>query len=1297
MKRFIVNTIVGGMVLALGSVEAAPAQALLRHVPGAVGESRQLGPIAGVTNLNLAIGLPLRNTEELDKLIEQITDPTSPHYRQYLTTSEFTERFGPTQEDYDKLIAFIQKNGLAVSGQHSNRMLLDVSGSAGAINKMLHINLTTWDHPTRGRFFAPDRDPSIDTDVQVLNIAGLDNFVVPQPMNLKSMPLTSALPLTSGSGPSGLFIGKDFRDAYAPGVTLTGTGQTIGLVEFDGFFAADVVSNFKQAALPPVPVSTVLLDGFNGVPGSSNIEVILDIVMAGYMAPGASVIVYEGYYPDDILNRMATDNSAKQLSCSWGYGIDSTTEQIFKQMIAQGQSFFTASGDSGAYSGVIMPPADDPNVTSVGGTALTTTGAGGTWISESAWSGSGGGVSTTYPIPSYQQGMNIAPAGGSKTMRNIPDVALTGAVQMYLIYSNGQTTAVGGTSAATPLWGGFIALANQQAAANSKPAIGFMNPAIYAIGNNATNYAAALHDIATGYTGFSALTGYDLATGWGSPAGQALINDLSSLPSTPSFTLAAAPNPVSLQSGSSATSTIQLTELNGFSAAVTLSLTGLPSGVTGTFGAFSAGHASTLTLSATNAATPGAYPISVAGVSGTLSSTASLSLVVTAAPGYRLTTSAAAVTVIQSATATASITVVPANGFNSTVALTVAGLPAGVTASFSPASTAASSTLSFVATAGATVGTATVTVTGKSGTLSATVPIALTVGSPSSFTISTSTPTLNIVQGAAAPSTITITPKTGFTGKATLTASGLPTGVTVSFSPASTSTTAVATFTGAATAPVGTSTVTITGTSGTATASVTLSLTIKAGPSFTLAASPSSLSVTQGASGSTSFTITALNGFTGTPALTIGALPAGVTATFTGVTLKITASATATLGAAPLTITATAGSLSAQATVALTVSAAPGFSLSSSSTNVNVATGGSGTTTITIAPRAGFTGAVALTATGLPAGVTASFSPASATTSSTLTLNATGAAAAKATQVTVNGISGSVTSSVAITITVTAPADFAITLTPASLHVVQGGKGTTAISVTPLNGFTGVVTLTASGLPAGVTAAFSTVNAGLLGLFTVPSSTAAATAQVTVTATSGSLTHTALLTLTVTAPAVATSTVDLSASYNVAGIAVDHLPFTSGGLDGGGRSYSGVLLGASQTVGGTLYSIGPMGLPDAVSGKTITLPAGKFSSLKMLATGVNGNALGQKFTVTYTDGATAVFTQSISDWFTPQNYSGESQGVIMNYRDNSTGTTDGEVFHLNSYSFALNNAKTVRSVTLPQNPNVLVIAITLGN
>jgi hypothetical protein len=164
----------------------------------------------------------------------------------------------------------------------------------------------------------------------------------------------------------------------------------------------------------------------------------------------------------------------------------------------------------------------------------------------------------------------------------------------------------------------------------------------------------------------------------------------------------------------------------------------------------------------------------------------------------------------------------------------------------------------------------------------------------------------------------------------------------------------------------------------------------------------------------------------------------------------------------------------------------------------------------------------------------------------------------------------------------------------------------------------------------------------------------------------------------------------------VSAIAVDNVPFTNGGLDAGGRSYSGELLGASQNVSATLFSLGPMGAPDAVSGQTVTLPAGRFTSLKMLATGANGNQPGQTFTVTYTDGTTTTFTQSLSDWYTPQNYTGESKAVTTNYRDDSTGTTEGSVFYLYGYSFALNSAKTVKSVALPQNRNVVVMAITLA-
>ncbi len=459
------------LVFSMASVQGAGRQLLQGHVPQAVAISTAVRPLPRSDRMSLAVGLPLRNQSELDQLLKQLVDPASPNYRQYLSAAQFAERFGPSEEDYQALAAFLRENGLAVTGTHPNRMILDVSGTVADIERTFHVNMIYWRHPTRGTFFAPDREPSLDADVTILDITGLDNFVIPHPMDLKSRPFSGSKPLTSGSGPAGLFIGNDFRGAYAPAVTLNGAGQSVGLFELDGFYASDVQANFKQAGLPPVPTQTVLLDGFNGAPGSSNIEVILDIMMAAYMAPGASkIIVYEGTNWNDVLNRMATDNLASQLSSSWCFSpTNATTEQIFSQMIAQGQSLFQASGDNGAYHGAIMPPADDPNVTVVGGTSLTTAGAGGPWQSETTWTGSGGGVSTTWPIPGYQQPVNTAAAGGSATMRNIPDVALTADIQMFLIWNNGQAVQVGGTSAAAPLWAGFIALANQQAAASRKP------------------------------------------------------------------------------------------------------------------------------------------------------------------------------------------------------------------------------------------------------------------------------------------------------------------------------------------------------------------------------------------------------------------------------------------------------------------------------------------------------------------------------------------------------------------------------------------------------------------------------------------------------------------------------------------------------------------------------------------------------------------------------------------------------------------------------------------------------------
>ena len=220
-------------------------------------------------------------------------------------------------------------------------------------------------------------------------------------------------------------LGRDFRGAYARDVSLTGTGQMLGLVAFDGYYTNDIATYCNRGGLTPVPLINVLLDDFDGNPtGSNNEEVALDIDMANSMAPGlAAIIIYEAGpagYAEDVLNRMATDNLAKQLSTSWGLSGAPTINQIFQQFAAQGQSFFTASGDNGAVSGSVFPPSDNLYVTSVGGTTLTTTGPSGARVSETAWnwfstgggaSGTGGGVSPTYNIPSWSPPHHVPPEG----------------------------------------------------------------------------------------------------------------------------------------------------------------------------------------------------------------------------------------------------------------------------------------------------------------------------------------------------------------------------------------------------------------------------------------------------------------------------------------------------------------------------------------------------------------------------------------------------------------------------------------------------------------------------------------------------------------------------------------------------------------------------------------------------------------------------------------------------------------------------------------------------------------------
>jgi subtilase family serine protease len=552
------------LLFATSSVQAAERQALRGHVPRAIADLnlQPVGLLPGTNRLHLAIGLPLRNQEALTALLQQLYDPASPNYRHYLTPEQFTEKFGPTEQDYQAVVAFAKANGFAVTATYPNRVVLDVEGTVADIERTLHVTMRVYQHPTEARmFYVPDVEPSLDLAVPILHINGLDNYALPFPKLVRkpASKVAVAMP-NAGSGPSGSYLGYDFRKAYIPGTTLTGTGQSVALFELDGYYAVDISNYVALAGLPNVPLVNVPVNGGIGTPGVNGgiDEVSLDIEMVVAMAPGLShVYVYEGLDPDSVLSKIASDNLAQQISSSWGWspGPDLVADGIFAEMATQGQTFFDAVGDYDAFApgtADTYAPSTSTNITEVGGTTLMTSGPGGVWTNETVWNwrtanptmgewGGSGGISTNYSIPVYQKGIIMSVNGGSTTKRNVPDVALT-ADNVYVIANKGADNGIyGGTSCAAPLWAGFTALINQQGAANSVPPVGFLNPAIYAIGPSGS-YTNCFHDITTGNNTwggstnqFYAVSGYDLCTGWGTPNGTNLINALLGAPLVPPY------------------------------------------------------------------------------------------------------------------------------------------------------------------------------------------------------------------------------------------------------------------------------------------------------------------------------------------------------------------------------------------------------------------------------------------------------------------------------------------------------------------------------------------------------------------------------------------------------------------------------------------------------------------------------------------------------------------------------------------------------------------------------------------
>ncbi len=527
-----------------------PAQAqsvMTHHVRDVVrdGEAQLVGRLPADQTLSLDIVLPLRDPAALESFLTALNDRTSPAFHHYLSVPEFTAAFGPTQADYDAVVQFATANGLTVTGGSRDGMEVQVTGPVSAVEYAFRVTLHTYQHPTENRiFYGPDTEPVVDLPFNLWHVSGLDNYSIPKPQLVDRNAYAAAHGMsadevvshaTTGSGPSASFLGSDMRAAYYGSGPLTGAGQNLGLLEYYGTDLADLTTYFKNVGQTNnVPITLLSTDGTStscldtrAGGRCDDTEQTLDMTQAIGMAPGlASLVMYIGSTDTAIISAMTTHSPLPTtIGCSWGWtpADPATLDPYFERMAAQGQNFFAASGDDSTWSKRNEAwPADDAHVVSVGGTDLTTASAAGAWKSETAWVDSGGGISPdSIAIPSWQQlaGVINSSNHGSTTLRNGPDVSANANFTFYTCADQEACLAneYGGTSFATPMWAAYIALVNQQLAENGHAPIGFLNPTIYA--QNVTSvYDTDFHDILSGKSGsYSAVTGYDLVTGWGSP------------------------------------------------------------------------------------------------------------------------------------------------------------------------------------------------------------------------------------------------------------------------------------------------------------------------------------------------------------------------------------------------------------------------------------------------------------------------------------------------------------------------------------------------------------------------------------------------------------------------------------------------------------------------------------------------------------------------------------------------------------------------------------------------------------
>ncbi|MGO8862771.1 MAG: protease pro-enzyme activation domain-containing protein [Acidimicrobiales bacterium] len=547
----------------------------------------RLGAEPGSRILHLTVGLAGQDPAGLAAEVAAVSTPGSPGYHHYLTSAEYAAAYGPDAAEVQQVSTTLRAEGLEVGVPTPGSTLLPVSGSAATVSAAFHTPLESVLLPGHITSVVNTAGPRIPASLagEVTGIVGLSGLSqehsmlrrVPTPAGSRSTvngALGHAIPAQSGgpqacsgaagaAGPTG-YTSTELADDYGLSSLLaqgrTGIGETVGIVEFEQFSPADIAA-FEACYGLSVPVRTVVVDGSPGGPSSGSGEAALDIELTAVNAPSASIVVYEAPNETedttalDLYNRIASDDVAQVVTTSWGFceeenepGAAAAESDIFERMAVQGQTMVAAAGDSGSEDCfdadlgtdlAVDDPGSQPDVLSGGGTTLT----GGATASQSAWNdcagqslgvcqeslsngAGGGGYSTVWSRPGWQ----TATVGGKSALdhRSVPDLSLSADPQDGVAAYFGGWGLFGGTSEVAPSLAGFLADSDQ----GCNSTLGLVGPALYSA--DAADASADFNDVTQGendFTGtnggdYPATSGYDLATGLGTPQEQNLAISL---------------------------------------------------------------------------------------------------------------------------------------------------------------------------------------------------------------------------------------------------------------------------------------------------------------------------------------------------------------------------------------------------------------------------------------------------------------------------------------------------------------------------------------------------------------------------------------------------------------------------------------------------------------------------------------------------------------------------------------------------------------------------------------------------